>query len=359
MSRLWDKAVLFIVIILFITVQAGVMMPIVALLAALTGSGLGQCFEETKLAAVLQAVYVGLCFLNPYFCMTLALVLYDIVRSKRRWLMGISVIPVFIQIQNCTYREGIFVLAMIFITLILENRTQKLDEAQKNLIEVRDNSQEVTMLLTEKNRRLCESQDYEIYLATLKERNRIAREIHDNVGHMLTRTILQMGALIVINKDEAQREGLESVKNTLNDAMTSIRQSVHDLHDESVDLRQAVNEAVKSVSEKFQVTSEFDFSDVIPRNIKFAIIGIVKEGLNNAVKHSNGNRIYLSIQEHPAFYQLIVEDNGSNSGKISESGIGLSNMKDRVNNLGGIIRIDSSEKGFRIFVSMPKNKGSY
>lgn len=46
------------------------------------------------------------------------------------------------------------------------------------------------------------NQDYEIYLATLKERNRIAREIHDNVGHMLTRSILQLGALSVINKDE-------------------------------------------------------------------------------------------------------------------------------------------------------------
>ena len=48
------------------------------------------------------------------------------------------------------------------------------------------------------------NQDYEIYLATLKERNRIAREIHDNVGHMLTRSILQLGALSVINKDETE-----------------------------------------------------------------------------------------------------------------------------------------------------------
>ena len=47
-----------------------------------------------------------------------------------------------------------------------------------------------------------EKQDYEIYLATLRERNRIAREIHDNVGHMLSRSILQMGALITIHKEE-------------------------------------------------------------------------------------------------------------------------------------------------------------
>lgn len=57
-------------------------------------------------------------------------------------------------------------------------------------------------MLQEKNKNLMEKQDYEIYLATLRERNRIAREIHDNVGHMLSRSILQMGALITIHKEE-------------------------------------------------------------------------------------------------------------------------------------------------------------
>ena len=47
-----------------------------------------------------------------------------------------------------------------------------------------------------------EKQDTEIYLATLKERNRIAREIHDNVGHMLSRSILMVGALKTVNQAE-------------------------------------------------------------------------------------------------------------------------------------------------------------
>ena len=48
-----------------------------------------------------------------------------------------------------------------------------------------------------------QNQDYEIHLATLKERNRIAREIHDNVGHLLSRSLLQTGALQVMNHDKA------------------------------------------------------------------------------------------------------------------------------------------------------------
>ena len=70
------------------------------------------------------------------------------------------------------------------------------------MIRLRDTSTELNLVLQEKNKNLMEKQDYEIYLATLRERNRIAREIHDNVGHMLSRSILQMGALITIHKEE-------------------------------------------------------------------------------------------------------------------------------------------------------------
>ena len=85
---------------------------------------------------------------------------------------------------------------------------------------------ELTTQLVEKNKAMQRNQDYEIYLATLKERNRIAREIHDNVGHMLTRSILQLGALSVINKDETVGEAINDLSGTLNTAMTSIRSSV-------------------------------------------------------------------------------------------------------------------------------------
>ena len=69
-------------------------------------------------------------------------------------------------------------------------------------------------------------------MATLKERNRIAREIHDNVGHMLSRAILQMGALSTVYEEEPLHGQLLKVNDTLNLAMNNIRESVHDLHDD-------------------------------------------------------------------------------------------------------------------------------
>ncbi len=69
-------------------------------------------------------------------------------------------------------------------------KSQILEEKLRRIQD--DSSEERTLLLSQKNKALQEKQDYEIYNATLKERNRIAREIHDNVGHVLSRSILMM-----------------------------------------------------------------------------------------------------------------------------------------------------------------------
>ena len=221
----------------------------------------------------------------------------------------------------------------------MEKRTSELETAHNKLIETRDQSEEVNILLTEKNRYLCERRDHEIRIAVLTERNRIAREINDNVGHMLSRTLLQMGALLVTNKDDKLRPELEKVKDTLNEAMTSIRESVHNLHDDSVDLKNTVIELTKPLKDSFKVKLDMDFSEDIPKNIKFCFIGVIKEGISNIIKYSNGDSVIITIREQPAFYQLVIEDNGTNNnGIIYSDGIGLENMKIRTESLGGIFK---------------------
>ncbi|MDD2978385.1 MAG: histidine kinase [Hespellia sp.] len=216
----------------------------------------------------------------------------------------------------------------------------------------RDDSTELNLLLSAKNQALLDNQDYEIYTATLKERNRIAREIHDNVGHMLSRSILMVGALKAINKENTMEAPLDTLDATLNTAMDNIRTSVHDLHDESVNLR----EIVESLTADFTfcpATLEYDLSYDVPRNVKYCFITIVKEGLSNISKHSNASHVQITLREHPAFYQLVIADNGTISKNTSDSGIGLINMRDRVTALNGTIQI-TKEKGFKIFIMIPK-----
>lgn len=212
----------------------------------------------------------------------------------------------------------------------------------------------VPCFLQKKNKALQEKQNYEIYAATLRERNRIAREIHDNVGHLLSRTILLTGAAKTVNQDKNMESLLEGLDTSLNSAMNSIRSSVHNLHDESETLREITEGIIKDFK---NCTMEYDMSEIIPNKIKYCFAAIIKEALSNVIKHSNATAVKIVLREHPALYQLCIEDNGKGySEKEADSkGIGLKNMQERVTSLGGTLQING-KNGFRIFAVIPKQQ---
>lgn len=259
---------------------------------------------------------------------------------------------------------GIFGFILAFF---LWSHTRQYEILTRNFRQSRDDSEEHALLLSEKNKALLEKQDYEIYAATLRERNRIAREIHDNVGHVLSRSILMTAACKTINKNEALDPLLGNLEESLNGAMNSIRSSVHDLHDDAVNLEDAIKGLVKDFS-FCPVTLTYDMSRQVPREVKYSLISITKEGLSNVMRHSNADSVNILLREHPALYQLCIEDNGTLGSKIPDiqtdadsnkmetvsGGMGLSNIRDRVKVLGGTVQI-TQEKGFRIFVTIPKS----
>lgn len=259
---------------------------------------------------------------------------------------------------------GIFGFILAFF---LWSHTRQYEILTRNFRQSRDDSEEHALLLSEKNKALLEKQDYEIYAATLRERNRIAREIHDNVGHVLSLSILMTAACKTINKNEALDPLLGNLEESLNGAMNSIRSSVHDLHDDAVNLEDAIKGLVKDFT-FCPVTLTYDMSRQVPREVKYSLISITKEGLSNVMRHSNADSVNILLREHPALYQLCIEDNGTLGSKIPDiqtdadsnkmetvsGGMGLSNIRDRVKALGGTVQI-TQEKGFRIFVTIPKS----
>ena len=220
----------------------------------------------------------------------------------------------------------------------------------------RDDSVEKNLLLREKNQSLLEKQSYEIYPATLRERNRIAREIHDNVGHMLSRSILMVGAMKAVHGEGSLKEPLCRLEDTLSAAMTSVRESVHDLHDEAINLK----EVLESLTGEYtfcQARLVYDMGYEVPREIRYGFIAIVKEALNNVMKHSNATWVQVVAREHPGMYQLVIEDNGTSGiGRKHDGyggGIGIRNMKERVDTFGGNLEIQT-QKGWRIHITVPK-----
>ncbi len=242
----------------------------------------------------------------------------------------------------------------ILSIILYENMTKYKSELHRT----RDDSFELESLLKTKNRRLLEEQDQQVRLATLGERNRIAREIHDNVGHLLSRAILLLGAISTVNKDKALEPQLQMLADTLDESMAKMRASVHDLHDDSIDLQKNFDDIIGELK-GFNVNTELDLDENFPKNIKLTLIGILKEAVTNIVKHSNGNSVSIILNRNYSFCTLSIYDNGvlSNEAKLkigteNIEGIGLNNIKQRAESIGGDAYFYTQE-GFTVFARLP------
>lgn len=352
MKGIRDHCILFIICAALSNFLCGPLTAVPVTLTVLTMASVMIYAANRKVWIAMLCLYVMMCLICPAFTIFMPIMLYYSVWYKC-YVSYMVVVVGLLHVQNFEAWVWFAIITAIVLSGILAYDSKRLYELEKRFIVLRDTSKERDMLLQEKNHKLMEKQDYEIYLATLKERNRIAREIHDNVGHMLTRSILQVGALRAVYTDEPLTGQLESVNETLNQAMTSIRKSIHNLHDDAIDLRSAIEEATKEVREHYKLTFDYDMSSDVVRNVKYCFIAIVKEAMSNIVKYSNGDSVTIIMREHPGFYQMSIEDNGTVK-TDNKPGIGLINMKERVNALGGRIYIQN-ENGFCIFITVKKS----
>jgi signal transduction histidine kinase len=327
---------------------------IVPILITIIISALLSYFENSLITIVGFIAFTFICISEPEFLFFIPLICYDVLIFKIKWIWIFALLPVLINFKKTIPTSSILVEAFIVVAYFLKYRTILLQKVKKEYNQLRDNAKEISMLFEKKDKDLMEKQDYEIKLVTLHERNRIARDIHDNVGHMLSSSILQIGALLVTSKDEKVVESLKSVKDTLSSAMDSIRNSVHDLHDESIDLYTEIQSLIKN----FKICSvelDYDIESSLEKNLKYCFITVTKEALSNIIKHSNATKVSIILREHPALFQLIIKDNGTQSTYKSHNGIGLKNISDRVLVFNGNVNI-SNDNGFRIFISIPKSQ---
>ncbi len=323
-------------------------------------------------ALVLLYGSLAVILLWPEYYVILPVVVYDLVLCRQWPALGVSGILLIrgaIDGGELGIPDSvIWIVAVLFcLSVWLAFKSVRLTIQKKMILKMRDDDEEQRQKLNRQNEELMAARDYEVMTAQLQERNRIAREIHDNVGHTLSRALLQVGALLAIHKEEPVHTELSGIRETLDSAMTSIRSSVHDLHDSSVNLEMSVRQIMETLKESFHVTVEIDVSENIPREIKYGFIGILREGVSNIMRHSLNDTVSLQIMEHPGFYQMILHDYLSEEGRRKDRpvsggtegapGIGLVNIESRVRRMGGTLQINE-ELGFRLFVSVRKQEDS-
>jgi len=325
-----------------------------ALLSTLILTALSAILESRKAALAIAAAWIALCFVNPDTALFAPLLVLQL--FSRRNAAACAAVLMFALIRSpLPITAGLFfIVTGGTFAVLLKLRSASLEDLRDRMISLRDESVVTERLLEQRNRSILKRQDSEILTATLLERNRIAREIHDNVGHMVSRSILMVGAMRAVNRQAPLEEMLSGLEQTLGSAMTSLRESVHDLRDQALNLEAGI----RGLMDDFtfcETELSYECTHNPPREVKYSFLSIVKEALSNVMRHSDAKKVTVTMREHPGFYQLVISDDGSARAQPDETGMGLSNMRDRIRALGGSIRFLSTQ-GFRIHITVPRKE---
>lgn len=192
-----------------------------------------------------------------------------------------------------------------------------------------------------------------------KERNRIAKEIHDGVGGKL--------ALIKHNlqniNNTLQNQGIEDNVSKLSETFSEIRTLSHNLSSNFTKHKSfyylfstLIEDFTKHYSIAFDVVVfPENLLDTIDTELKHHLYRILQELLTNIVKHAQATEVHISFTQVHQTLSVIVEDNGVGFNKESKNGIGLSNIEERIALLKGTFQIDKGEagRGSSILIDVP------
>lgn len=367
MSTLCDRLLLFAISILLIVKNQVDYVMVCLILAVIITETMIMYVRQKKTVLFICVVFLIVSFFVPKLTAFYPLLVYECVLSSIYPVIPVQfLLAVLTYVEKFEYRilskEIYGVLIFMVMGIVWGIKAKKAYDLSEKVHNLQDEESYLLQKNKKSHEELVIKQDTEIHAATLAERNRIAREIHDHVGHMLSRSILQLGAILAINKEEKMKAPLNDLKITLDTAMNNIRESVHDLKDDSVDLEYMVKDMVKQY-DNLTIEIDYDMSPYLSKELKYCLVAIIKESLTNTIKHSDSTRVIIVMREHPALYQILIEDNGSKSKEaikalenvFGKHGIGLENIRERVNAFQGNVRF-SGDNGFKIFISIPKKQ---
>ncbi len=241
----------------------------------------------------------------------------------------------------------LFALVLVFVLLLVGALLGEKQSRQK---------------LTLANRRL---RQYALLIenqATLQERNRIAREIHDSVGHFLTAQSIQLeNVAMFLSQDSHQADHyLQRARSLGKEALRNVRQSVATLRTNPLQGK-TLEVALKDLASEFEQTnqitihSQIALQSSLPGEATIALFRIVQEALTNISKHAQADQVWLKLKENGSIISLTIKDNGRGFDlEQNTTGFGLKGMRERTEALGGKCRtISEPNGGCKIQVAIP------
>lgn len=246
-----------------------------------------------------------------------------------------------------------------------EARVQLENKVQERTVEL---AASVAQLEKEvETRKNAEQQLRELSGALLRaqdaERRRIARDLHDNTGQILTALKLRLSALQnQIRGDPLQSELASEIQDLAKQSIQDIRTTSHLLHPPLLDelgFKSAAEWLVEGLAERSGLSAKTDLLMLpLPKDIELGLFRILQESLTNAVRHSGSRTVEVRLNSHNGNAVLTVRDYGKGIdpmvlATLQKTGTGLAGMRERLRDLGGQLDVYSDGTGTIITTTIP------
>lgn len=319
------------------------------------------CLFVVKEKFLDQAIYAGLysgiiillAVNNPYLLILLGVPLVDMSYFKKYYMLGIFALVSILLCYNMGERQYIFPIttgALWGFTL------RKGDDKERKHLSLLDNERALRYQLEKTQVELQRLQNEIEITAELRERDRIAKEIHDSIGHSIAGVLFQLRAAekLISTKPQKVEQILKLSIDKLVEALEITRNTVYNIKSDQTQGIDCIHKIIKEF--KFcniNFSHNGDFNNISASNLK-VLESTTKELLTNAIKHSMASAITIKIDINSKHIRCFYKDNGRGCNKVIES-VGLSSIRDRVKNLGGTYSIDGSN-GFTVVLTLPNKQ---
>jgi two-component system, NarL family, sensor histidine kinase DesK len=190
-------------------------------------------------------------------------------------------------------------------------------------------------------------------LAVSEERLRIARDLHDLLGHSLSVIALksELARRLVEREPRQAAAELDDIQSVTRTALSEVREAVHGYR--RLALAEALEGALAALASA-GIDAELTDTDVaLPPEIDAVLAWAVREGTTNVIRHSHASRCLIRVTADPERAAVMIEDDGRAVGSTS-SGSGLSGLRERASRLRGELEAGARpEGGFRLQLSVP------
>lgn len=208
---------------------------------------------------------------------------------------------------------------------------------------------------TRANRKLREAREELARLAVAEERSRIARDLHDLLGHTLSLIALktELATKLVDDDPRRARAELEEVQDVTRQALSEVREAVQGYRRLAVaDELEGARAALTAAGIDCRIDAS---ADGLPDELEEALAWAVREATTNVVRHSGASTCAISLSADAETVALEVEDDGAPASGSSQNGTGLAGLAERARRLDGTLEAgERPQGGFRVRVTLPR-----